>query len=242
MKTLKPPTTTDPSHSQSTVQTAAPRKTGAPARRSLSPLRPLRPLRHLAVAGVVLSLAALGACSSDASNTSPSASGAPTATSPATGTSVPTSAVATTTAPARAIKAVKVQIKDDVLGHVMTATKLSRNIPWPAGNPVAAASFEIVGVWLTVDAGDRYSADVKPSMFTLKPGAAAPIRPTTEFGKSFGAPLDIAKRAQKKTGWLFFKVDRGSSGALQLTFNRPAYTVKTTGKAIKAAAISKPIG
>ena len=236
MKTLKPPTTTDPSRPQSTVQTAAPRKTGAPAGRSP------RPLRHLAVAGVVLSLAALGACSSDASDTSPSASGAPAATSPATGTPLPTSTVATTTTPARALKTVKVEIKDDILGHVMTATKLSRNIPWPAGNPVAAASFEIVGVWLTVDAGDRYSADVKPSMFTLKPGAAAPITPTTEFGKSFGVPLDIAKRAQKKTGWLFFKVDRGSSGALQLTFNRPAYTVKTTGKAIKAAAISKPIG
>lgn len=233
MKTLKPPTTTDPSRSQSTLQTAAGRKTRATAGRSL---------RHVTVAGVVLSMAALGACSSDASDTSPSASATPGATSPGTSTSVPTSPAATTTTPARADKTVKVQLKDDILEHVVTATKLSRNIPWPAGNPVAAASFEIVGVQLTVDAGDRYSADVKPSMFTLKPGAAAPVTPTTEFGKTLGAPLDTTKRAQKKTGWLFFKVDRGSSGALQLTFNRPAYTVKTTGKEIKAAAFSKPIG
>lgn len=200
------------------------------------------PLRRLAVAGVVLSLAALGACSTDTSSSSPTASAAPTGTSPAAGTSAPTSTAPTTTTPARVDKTVKVEIKDATLGHVITATKLSRNIPWPAGNPVAAASFEIVGVQLTVDAGDRYSADVKPSMFTLKPGAAAPVTPTTEFGKTLGAPLDTTKRAQKKTGWLFFKVDRGSSGALQLTFNRPAYTVKTTGASIKAAAFSQPIG
>lgn len=239
MKTLTPPTTTAPSRSQGTVPTPATRK---PAALTARPSRPSRPLRQLAVAGIVLSLAALGACSSDASDTGPSASATPGATSPAPGTSVPTSPAATTTTPARADKTVKVQLKDDILGHVVTATKLSRNIPWPAGNPVAAASFEIVGVQLTVDAGDRYSADVKPSMFTLKPGAAAPVTPTPEFDKTLGAPLDTTKRAQKKTGWLFFKVDRGSSGALQLTFNRPAYTVKTTGKAIKAAAFSKPIG
>ncbi len=233
MKTLKPPTTTDLSRTQRPVHTAAPRKPGAAAG---------RPVRHLAVAGVVLSLAALGACSSDASNTSPSPSATPGATSPASSTSVPTSTAPSTTTPARVDKAVKVEIKDGTLGHVITATKLSRNLPWPAGNPVAAASFEIVGVQMTVDAGDRYSAEVTPAMFTLKPGSAAPIAPTAEFGTSLGAPLPTTKRAEKKTGWLFFKVDRGSSGALLLTFNRPAYTVKTTGTSIAADALSKPIG
>ncbi len=233
MKTLTPPTTTDPSTSQSMLPTASSRKCAGPAR---------SPLRRLAVTGVVLSLAALGACSSGASDTSPTGSAAPAGTNPVAGTSVPTSTASTTTAPARVDKAVKVEIKVATLGHVITATKLSRNIPWPAGNPVAAASYEIVGVQLTVNAGDRYSADVQPSMFTLKPGTGAPITPTTEFGKTLGAPLDVAKRGEKKTGWLFFKVDRGSSGALQLTFNRPAYTVKTTGASIPAAAFSKPIG
>lgn len=231
MKNLTPPTTTDSSTSQSMLPTASSRKSAVPAR---------SPLRHLAVTGVVLSLAALGACSSGASDTSPTGSAAP-GTSPAD-TSVPTSTASTTTPPARVDKTVKVQIKVDTLGHVITATKLSRNIPWPAGNPVAAASYEIVGVQLTVDAGDRYSADVQPSMFTLTPGAAAPIKPTTEFGKTLGAPLETAKRGEKKTGWLFFKVDRGSSGALQLTFNRPAYSVKTTGASIPAVAFTKPIG
>lgn len=230
---MTPPTTTDSSPSQSTLPNALTRKPLAPAR---------GPLRRVAAAGVVLSLAALGACSSAASDTSPTASAAPAGTKPAAGTSVPTSTASTTTTPARVDKTVQAELKDDILGHVITATKLSRNIPWPAGNPVAAASFEIVGVQLTVAVGDRYSADVQPSMFTLKPGAAAPITPTTEFGKTLGAPLDTAKRGEKKTGWLFFKVDRGSSGALQLSFNRPAYSVKTTGASIKAAAFSKPIG
>ena len=236
MKTLKPTTTTDPSRTRNAMHPAAPRKSGAAAG---------RPLRHLAVAGVVLSLAALGACSSDASGTSPSPSATPGATSPASSTSVPTStapATPATTTPARLDKAVKAAIKDGTLGHVITATKLSRNLPWPAGNPVAAASFEIVGVQLTVAAGDRYSAEVTPAMFTLKPGAAAPIAPTAEFGTSLGAPLATTKRAETKTGWLFFKVDRGSSGPLLLTFNRPAYTVKTTGQSIAADALSTPIG
>ncbi|MEP7331749.1 MAG: hypothetical protein ABI692_06635 [Terracoccus sp.] len=231
MKTLKPPTPTDPSRTHGTVHTAAPQKTGAAAG---------RPLRHLAVAGVVLSLAALGACSSDGTSPSPSATAG--ATSPASTTSVPTSTAPSTTTPARVDKAVKVEIKDGTLGHVITATKLSRNLPWPAGNPVAAASFEIVGIQLAVDAGDRYSAEITPAMFTLKPGSAAAIAATAEFGTSFGAPLATTKRAEKKTGWLFFKVDRGSSGPLLLTFNRPAYTVKTTGTSIQAAALSKPIG
>ena len=233
MKTLKPTTTTDPSRTRSTMHAAAPRTSGAPAG---------RPLRHLAVAGVVLSMAALGACSSDAPSTSPSPAATAGATSPASSTSVPTSTAPATTTPARVDKAVKAAIKDGTLGHVITATKLSRNLPWPAGNPVAAASFEIVGVQLTVVAGDRYSAEVTPAMFTLKPGAAAPIAPTAEFGTSLGAPLATTKRAETKTGWLFFKVDRGSSGPLLLTFNRPAYTVKTTGQSIAADALSTPIG
>ena len=230
MKTLTPPTTTESSLPQSPGTTASSREATATAE---------RPLRRLAVAGVALSVAALGACTSGSPDAGPTASVTPSTTA---STSVPTSSAPTTTTPARVDKAVKVEIKVPTLGHVITATKLSRNIPWPAGNPVAAESFEIVGVQLTVDAGDRFSADVKPTMFTLKPGAAAPVAPTTEFGKKLGTPLPTAKRAEKKSGWLFFKVDRGSSGTLQLTFNRPAYTVKTTGSSLKAVAYSKPIG
>lgn len=242
MKTSTPPAATAPTLS-------------GPTRRPDHAAPSRRRARRLAAAGAVLSLAALGACSTDDPVTTGSSSnaGATTPATTATGTSgtstasssVPTSGASssTTAVPARVDKAIDVDIEDDVLGHDITAVKLSRNIPWPAGNPVAAASFEIVGVQVEVDAGDRYSADVQPSMFTLKPASStAAIAPTAEFGTRFGAPLATAKRGEKKTGWLFFKVDRGSTGRLDLTFNRPAYEVSTTDKAIKAAAFSAAIG
>lgn len=209
------------------------------------------PSRRLIAAGAVASLALLGACTGGAgtetvaSGSSTGSTGGSTAggTTPATTPANTATSATTAVAPARTDKKVAVTITDTVLGHDIKVTKLSRNIPWPAGNPVAAASFEIVGVELTVDAGDRYSADVQPTMFTLKTTTPAlVIKPTGEFAKKLGAPLATAKRAEKKSGWLFFKVDRGVTGPVALSFNRPAYKVSTTGKDIKAASAAKVIG
>ena len=208
MKTQTPPTSTARTRSHTISGLGSRLRLAAPPRRKA---------RRLAVAGAALSLTALGACSSDGAPASgPTASGAAStqsSTSSSTqGSTAPTTST-TSAAPARVDKVVKVEIKDDVLGHTITATKLARHIPWPAGNPVAAASFEIVGVEMTVADGDRYTAEVAPSMFTLKAGSSGAISATTEFGKVFGAPLETAKRAEKKTGWLFFKLDRGASGS-----------------------------
>jgi hypothetical protein len=125
-----------------------------------------------------------------------------------------------------------------VLGHRITAVKVARNLPWPAGNPVGSETFEIIGVRLEVRAGKRYSAVVDPTMFALK---AAPstvfVQPTTEFGKGFwGKSLDSTKRGGTQTGWVFFKIDKGSTEALTLRFTRPAYTVSTTDKDISSTA------
>ncbi|MBB2986890.1 hypothetical protein [Terracoccus luteus] len=212
--------------------------TSAAARTHRPAARPA--LRRLAVVGAVASLALVGACSSDEPGPTPSASGSVSSSTSATPTS---SAPTTTAAPKRTDKKITKEIKDPVLGHVITATTLSRNVPFPAGNPVGEDAFEIIGVQVTVKAGSRYSADVQPGMFTVRTASAATqVKPTAEFGSRLGAPLVAAKRAETKTGWLFFKVDRGSTGAVTLTFNRPAYEVSTTGVDIKAQAFKVDLG
>ncbi len=198
-------------------------------------------LRRLAVVGLVAPVVALAACSGESPVTADPT--APVGTTRATSTTsepTETSAPPTTTQDAptdRSVStAVTATIKDPDLGHTITARRVVRHFSWPSGQPVGAKQFEIVGVWVTLKAGTRYSASVDPSMLSLI--AANPkqtVVPTTEFARRWGAtPLKTAKRAQRTGGWVFFKVDRGTTSALSLAFNRPAYQVSTTDKNIGA--------
>ncbi|MEO7752156.1 MAG: DUF4352 domain-containing protein [Terracoccus sp.] len=123
---------------------------------------------------------------------------------------------------------------DRGMGHRVVIGTVSRNIPWPAGNPVSEEAFEIVGVYLSVKAGGRYSASVAPAMFALGTADPSLVEPTTEFGSTLGKPLGTVARDQTGTGWLFFKVDRGAKEPFTLYLRRPAYKVSTTGKTIPA--------
>lgn len=211
-----------------------------------SPAAPARPLTarrarlwRLAAVGLVAPVVALGACSAE----SPVAADA---TAPASGTpsAAGTTAAPTTSTPAadavpvdkRVGRDIKAVITDPDLGHTITATSVIRHIEWPTGRPVSAKQFEIVGVSVTLSAGSRYSASIDPSMLALI--AASPsqtIKPTSEFNGLWGAPvLKSAGRSQTTRGWVFFKVDRGTTSSLKLAFNRPAYEVSTTGKNIPA--------
>ena len=71
-------------------------------------------------------------------------------------------------------KQIKASIKDPDLGHTITADIVVRHFPWPAGQPVGAKQFEIVGVWVSLAAGSRYSASIEPSMLSLV--AASPAQ------------------------------------------------------------------
>jgi len=198
-------------------------------------------LLRLAAVGLVAPVVALGACSAEspvaADATAPAPSGTPsgagTTTAPTTPTSTTTDAVPVDKRVGRDIRAV---ITDPDLGHTITATSVIRHIEWPTGRPVSARQFEIVGVSVTLSAGSRYSASIDPSMLSLI--AASPsqtIKPTSEFNGLWGAPvLKSAGRSQTTRGWVFFKVDRGTTSSLKLAFNRPAYEVSTTGKNIPA--------
>ncbi|WP_343991630.1 hypothetical protein [Terrabacter terrae] len=218
-----------------------------------SALIPARPstatgtrLRRLATVGLVAPVVALAACSGGSPVTADATASAPASTSSATAstTTAPTTTAAPTTTQAPAQRSVSsvvnASIKDPTLGHTLTARRVVRNFSWPAEQPVGAKQFEIVGVWVTMQAGSRFSASLDPSMLALvaaKP--AQTVTPTTEFGKRWGATaLKPAKRAQTTAGWVFFKVDRGTGNALRLAFNRPAYQVSTTDKKIPANSFS----
>jgi hypothetical protein len=221
-------------------------KTSAPAHARPSTASGAR-LRRLAVVGLVAPVVALAACSGEspvtADPTAPAGTTpAATSSSTASTTTAPTTTAApTTAAPAKySTRTIKAVIKDPQLGHTITALRVSRNLPFPKNQPVGAEAFEIVGVKVEFAAGSRYSASLDPKMLTLI--ATSPkqnVAPTAEFGKAYKAdPLLTTKRDDRDRGWVFFKVDKGTTSTLRLAFNRPAYAVSTTDKNIPAKTFS----
>lgn len=204
--------------------------THAPSARTTAPLKRLR---RLVAIGALTPLLAVSACSGDDPITAQTPAGASTgaADNGSTGTAATeaTGATASPTATATAIKAV---ITDPQMGHSVTATKLVRNVPWPEGNPVGEASFEIVAVEIKWKAGARYSADLRPWMLTLSTSKTPYAVTTTEFGALQGTPLVAVARNMERTGWVYFKVDRGSGSKVTLSLQRPEYKISTTGKTL----------
>lgn len=216
--------------------------TNAPARAPRSPAR-RHLVRRAAVAVAVAPLVALAACSGEApitatTATTPAATGGATDTTSGSTGATGSATTGTTPAPSPTTLATKGAIKDDVLGHVITPTKVVVNLPWPDNHPVAEEHFELVGVQVKVQAGSRYSADVTPDMFTLKTSTPDAVPATNEFKGALGKELGKVARGKTGTGWLIFKVEKGSTSTLELRFNRPAYDVKTTDKSIKAKTFS----
>lgn len=192
--------------------------------------------RTAAVAVVAAPLLVLGACSGETPGTTATVPvGAGTAPT-VTGRSEPTTG--TTAAPTPTTLRPKGSITDDVLGHVITPTRVVVNLPWPDNHPVAEEHFELVGVEVKVQAGSRYSASVTPELFTLKTAAPEAVPATNEFKGALGKELGTVKRGQTQTGWLIFKIEKGAATALELRYNRPAYDVKTTGTSIPAKTFS----
>ena len=202
-------------------------------------------LRQLCAVAVVVPALTLTACSSESPVTADPTAAATTAsaaattsTTPPTTSATPTGTASTTatepTSGPRVNSAVGKTFTDRCMGHAVTVGTVSRDIPWPKGNPVSEDAFEIVGVYVRSKAGGRYSATIEPSMFALTTADKGLVEPTTQFGSTLGKPLGVAKRGSTSEGWLFFKIDRGAKDPLTLYLRRPAYAVSTTGATIPA--------
>lgn len=208
-------------------------------------------LRQLCAAAVVVPALALTACSGESAVTAdPTVPATAAATSSATTTTAPTAEATTekaaaTTPPPAAVEKVSYKnlnavIKDPDLGHTITATRLARHLKWPAGQPIGAEQFEIVGVRVRFEPGKRYSATLEPSMLSLVASNPKQTVPATNEFKGLWSAKDLttATRDKWSSGWVFFKVNRGTTSALTLAFNRPAYEVSTTDKNIKAKTLT----
>lgn len=208
-----------------------------------SPTRRTR-LRQLCAVAVVVPALTLAACSGEsavtadptapASTTSAATSTTSTTTAPTTDTAMPSVTTSTPPQQPRSFTAVMKTFRDPALGHVVTVGTVSRNVPWPKGNPASEAAFEIVGVYVKVTAGSRYSASIDPSMFVLTTANPSEIPSTSQFGTTLGKPFPTVQRGQTGAGWLFFKVDRGSKSPMTLYLVRPTYKVSTTGATLPA--------
>ncbi|MDC5699067.1 hypothetical protein OO014_17595 [Intrasporangium calvum] len=209
--------------------------------------RPNR-LRRLASVAALAPLLAVAACSGEAPVTAnPTRRPAATAASTSTPGSTSTTATATETTatpeaePTRSKVSVRLEVP--TLGHVIKVHRVVRNITWPEGNPVAEEAFELVGIRVTLAAGDRFTATLAPSQLFLRLGDVD-VKSTTEFAKAFektyGPVVEAAKRGEVKKGWLYFKIDRGVS-PLVLEYHRPAYQVSTTDKTIEAHVYSRKL-
>lgn len=196
-------------------------------------------LRRLVAVGSLAPLLAVTACSGDEPITTQGRVSTQSSTA-SDSTAAPTSSAATTTAttPAEAtgptVTALKLEMRDPGLGHVVKPLRMVRNATWPEGNPVGEESFEIIAVEVEVTTGTRYSAAVLPWMFAVTTTKNSKVASTTEFGKLLGDPLPTVQRSQTRKGWIYFKVDRGSGSAVTLHFKRPEYRITTTGKTLPA--------
>jgi hypothetical protein len=198
-------------------------------------------LRQLCAVAVVLPALGLAACSGESAvtadptapaSTTSAATSTTSTTAPTTDTAMPSVTTSTPPQQPRSITAVNKTFGDRALGHVVTVGTLSRNVPWPKGNPASEAAFEIIGVYVKATAGSRYSASINPSMFVLTTANPSTIPSTSQFGSTLGKPLPTVQRGQTGSGWLFFKVDRGSKSPMSIYLVRPTYKVSTTGQTL----------
>jgi hypothetical protein len=183
--------------------------------------------------GVLAPLLAVAACSAD----DPITAQRPTATQADT-TAAPTATSTTTKKDGPAETPLKVEFKDPDLGHVIKVLRIVRHVPWPAGNPIAESTFEIIAIEVQWTAGSRYSADLSPDqlrLWTTKSTSGASA--TTEFGNLKGPALPLTQRAETKKGWVYYKIDLGSESQVSLHYHRPEYLVKTTNKLLPARII-----
>lgn len=207
---------------------------------SARPTAPSMRLRRLVAVAALAPLLAVAACSGDDAITTQTPAGASTGAAGAGSTSTAQPDSTESPGAAATSTAVKAVITDPQLGHTVTATRLVRNVPWPEGNPVGEASFEIVAVEVKWKAGTRYSADLRPWMLTLGTDKTPYAVTTTEFGTlpGTGKPLVPVARGQERSGWVYFKVDRGSGSKVTLSLQRPEYKVSTTGKSMPRRSFS----
>ncbi|MFZ1287503.1 MAG: hypothetical protein WAR57_10765, partial [Candidatus Phosphoribacter sp.] len=129
--------------------------------------------------------------------------------------------------------AVERAVKDPVLGHDITVTRLARNLPWPQGtSPAQMAAFELVGVEMRWTPGTTYTAAIRTVDFALFTGSPFPNRPdpiiNAQLAAALWSLLPAEVSAAPATGWIVVKVDPKAATAIRLDYTRPITAVTGT--------------
>ncbi len=181
--------------------------------------------------------------------------GPSTATSPSTSvaaatstttTASPTTATASPTTLPTSFTAVDKTIKDPDLGHEIVVTRISRNLPWPAGYKASAEVFELLAVEMRWTPGTAYTAPLRLRDFSVTTGSTFPNRPDTlvnEALKGAGWVLlpEQLPNGQNATGWVVFKVDPKDAPRMTLDFTRPKSQLVDSDTVFPTQVFSAPL-
>lgn len=157
-------------------------------------------------------------------------SGAVTPSGSASTTASPSASATTKAAtwPTKAL-AVSATITDSGLGHKITADKVLRGIPWPAGYDATSQAYELVAVEMTWTPSTTYTAPLRKQDFSIRTGAQFPSRPIDLVDAAMAAHklpvLGQVESGKSATGWVVFKVEPRAAGNLTLVFTRPKAAV-----------------
>ena len=159
---------------------------------------------------------------------------APETTSSSTTTPAPTTSGATAantpTAVPTTFTDVNQTINDPDLKYSITAKRIARPLPWPAGYRASAQAYEPVGVEMTWTPSKDYTILIRKQDFSINTGSQFPntVDPiVNDAVKAAGWTLlpDQVDKGDAVTGWLVFKVDPRSAPKMVLDYARPAVQV-----------------
>lgn len=180
-----------------------------------------------------------GAASADGGAAASSTSASPSS-------SATTKSAAWPTTPA----SVDVTITDTGLGHKITADKVLRGIPWPAGYDATSQAYELVAVEMTWTPSTTYTAPLRKQDFSIRTGDQFPSRPIDlvdgEMAKHNLPVLGQVESGKSATGWVVFKVEPKGAGNLTLVFTRPKAAVSGSNqvfdsKVFSAVLLGQPV-
>ncbi|GAA1888317.1 hypothetical protein [Lapillicoccus jejuensis] len=213
------------------------------------PHRVLRPAvrRVVPVLAGLATLVGMAACAEPApvvtsgGTVAPSGAATPGGTSSSTSASPSSSATTKAAAWPTAPITVSATITDSALGHKITADKVLRGIPWPAGYDATSQAYELVAVEMTWTPSTTYTAPLRKQDFSIRTGAQFPSRPITLVDAAMAAhglkvlPDQVAS-GSSATGWVVFKVEPKGAGNLSLVFTRPKAAVSGSNQVFDAQA------
>ncbi len=141
-------------------------------------------------------------------------------------------------------------ITDSGLGHKITADKVLRGLPWPAGYDETAKAYELVAVEMTWTPSTTYTAPLRKQDFSIRTGDQFPSRPIDLLDSAMARtsfPSSARSRAAgRRPAGSCSRSSRRRAGNLTLVFTRPKAAVSGStqvfdSKVFSAVLLGQPV-